>query len=468
MQLRLKYLITTVVVLLIVILGGMSWHQHTHFNRNVTINGVPVGGMTAQQAYSKVKNTKRANKVYLNGQLIYRGNATSSGISSRDRGAFERALKKQVTFFPSGKQQNLLVWTDQIKNDPQSAAKRQAVVNRTQQMNRGKRAQVDAYAVLEHGQVKLVAGKAGNQYDQADLLRQFKQRAANGTVRLTAHRSQPLSTKSATVQNEKKQLQKLTGRSVQYKVENKEYHFTSAGVISKATYQNGKYQFDTAAVNGKIKQINRSQATLGRAFKFKTHAGNVITTNRKGSYGWKISPEKAGQTLAQALADGKKEVSAAHDIYGIGYNTRGTGYGVTSNDGLGDTYAELSISDQHAWFYRDGKCVFDADVVTGANNPEQETPKGVWYIMYQQSPSVLRGKNSDGSNYASKVQYWSQFTDSGCGFHDASWRKNWSKTAYLSGGNVATGGSHGCANMHPSDAGTAYHDLQVNEPVIVY
>ena len=210
MQLRLKYLITTVVVLLIVILGGMSWHQHTHFNRNVTINGVPVGGMTAQQAYSKVKNTKRANKVYLNGQLIYRGNATSSGISSRDRGAFERALKKQVTFFPSGKQQNLLVWTDQIKNDPQSAAKRQAVVNRTQQMNRGKRAQVDAYAVLEHGQVKLVAGKAGNQYDQADLLRQFKQRAANGTVRLTAHRSQPLSTKSATVQNEKKQLQKLT------------------------------------------------------------------------------------------------------------------------------------------------------------------------------------------------------------------------------------------------------------------
>lgn len=468
MQLRLKYLITIVVVLLIGALGGMSWHQHTHFNRNVTINGVPVGGMTAQQAYSKVKNTNRANKVYLNGKLIYQGSVTSSGISSQDRSQFAKALKKQVTFFPSGKQQNLLVWTDQIKNDQQSAAKRQAVINRTQQLNKGRRAPVDAYAVLEHDQVKLVDSKAGTQYDQADLLRQFKQRAANGTVRLTAHRLQPLSTKSATVQNEKKQLQKLVGRSIQYKVENKKYKFTSADVITKATYRNGKYQFDTTAVNKKIKQINHAQATLGRAFKFKTHAGNVITTNRKGSYGWKISADRAGQTLARAIADDKKEASAANDIYGIGYTTRGTGYGVTSNDGLGDTYAELSISDQHAWFYRNGKCVFDADVVTGANTPEQETPKGVWYIMYQQSPSVLRGKNSDGSSYASKVQYWSQFTDSGCGFHDASWRKNWSKTAYLSSGSVTTGGSHGCANMHPSDAGTAYHDLQVNEPVIVY
>ncbi|MGN1279408.1 MAG: murein L,D-transpeptidase, partial [Limosilactobacillus sp.] len=142
MQLRLKYLITIVVALLILTLGGMSWHQHMHFNRNVTINGVPVGGMTAQQAYSKVKSTKRANKVYLNGQLIYHGKATSSGISSKDQSQFTQALKKQVTFFPSGKRQNMLVWTDQIKNDPQSAAKRQAVVGRTQQLNQGRRAPV--------------------------------------------------------------------------------------------------------------------------------------------------------------------------------------------------------------------------------------------------------------------------------------------------------------------------------------
>lgn len=468
MQLRLKYLISAVAALLLVLLVGAGIHQHTHFNRNTTINGVPVGGLTAQQAYDKVKGTKRVNKVYLNGQLIYQGTATASGIGHRDRAKFDQALKKQATFFPSSKRQNVLVWTSRIKHDPQSAAKKQAVVNRLQQLNQGRRAPVDAYAVLEGGKVKLVAAKQGTQYDQAAVLKQFNQRAANGTVRLTTKRQHPLPASSKTVQDEKKRLEKLTGRSVSYKVEDKSYQFTTADVITRATYRNGKYHFDTSAVDGRIKEINRAQATLGRAFKFTTHDGKVITTNRKGTYGWKISDQRAGQTLTQALAGGKKSVSAARDVYGIGYTTRGTGYGVTSNDGIGDTYAELSIADQHTWFYRDGKCVFDADVVTGANNPQNETPKGVWYIMYQQSPSVLKGKNNDGSNYASKVQYWSQFTNSGCGFHDASWRKNWSKTAYLSGDNVATGGSHGCANMHPSDAGAAYHALQVDEPVIVY
>ena len=467
MQLRLKYLITGVVALLIVLIGGMAWHQHTHFNRNTTINGVRVGGLTAQQAYTKVKKTQRANKVYLNGKLIYSGQATASGVTSSDRAKFDQALKKQHTFFPSGKQQNLEVKASGAV-DEQLTAKRQAVENQLTILNQHRQPARDAYAQLVNGKVKLVAAKKGTQYDRAALLRQFNRESTNGTMHLTTQRHQPLSTSSRTVQNEKKQLKKLLNKAVTYKVEDKTYKLGTNQIISRATYQNGKYHFDTTAVNSEIEKINKKQATLGRKFKFKTHAGNVITTNSKGTYGWKISAQKAGQTLAQAIATGKKEVSAEQDIYGIGYNSRGTGYNVTSNDGIGGTYAELSITDQHAWFYRDGKCVFDADVVTGSNTPGDRTPKGVWYIMYQQSPSTLRGTNDDGSKYSSKVQYWSQFTNTGCGFHDASWRKNWSKTAYLSSGSASTGGSHGCANMHPSDAGTAYHAMQVNEPVIVY
>lgn len=467
MQLRLKYLITGVVVLLILLLGGMGWHQHHHFNKNVTINGVAVGRLTADQAYQKVKKTKRANKVYLNGKLIYSGQATPSGITGQDKAKFSAALKKQATFFPSSKKTNLTIEPSKVDNN-QLTAMKNAINTRVEQLNQGRRAPRDAYALLTNNKVKIVPAKAGTQYNQKKLLAQFNRKSANGTVYLTAQRQKPLSAKSKEVQNEKKQLKKLLGKEVSYKVENKTYKFTSATIFSKATYLGGKYQFETTTANAQIAKINKQQATLHRAFKFKTHSGKVITTNRQGTYGWKIDAKRAGQTLGNAIINGKKEVSAAQDIYGIGYNTRGTGYGVTSNDGIGDTYVELSISDQHAWFYRNGKCVFDADVVTGANTEGDKTPKGVWYIMYQQSPSTLKGTNDDGSSYSSKVQYWSQFTNSGCGFHDASWRKNWSKTAYLSNSGASTGGSHGCANMHPSDAGTAYHDMQVNEPVIVY
>ena len=104
------------------------------------------------------------------------------------------------------------------------------------------------------------------------------------------------------------------------------------------------------------------------------------------------------------------------------------------------------------------------DIVSGSDNAGNKTPKGVWYIMYQQTPSVLRGTNDDGSKYSSPVQYWSPFTLSGCGFHDASWRHDWSKTAYKKNG----GGSHGCINMHPENAGDGFHDLTKGEPVIIY
>ncbi|MCG4788367.1 L,D-transpeptidase, partial [Roseburia faecis] len=75
----------------------------------------------------------------------------------------------------------------------------------------------------------------------------------------------------------------------------------------------------------------------------------------------------------------------------VGYNTGGIGYGTTSNHGIGNTYAEVSISDQHVWFYKDGKCVFDASVVTGKHSSGDDTPKGVWYIMYKQRNTTLRG-----------------------------------------------------------------------------
>ena len=204
------------------------------------------------------------------------------------------------------------------------------------------------------------------------------------------------------------------------------------------------------------------QVTLDKPFKFKTHSGAEITTTANGSYGWKISEKKAGNSLTKAIIDGRQEVDGKYDIEGKGYNTAGLGYNVTSNNGIGDTYAEVSLADQRAYFYKDGKCVLETDIVSGTNNEGNKTPKGVWYIMYQQSPSVLRGQNDDGSSYASKVNYWSPFTLTGCGFHDASWRHNWSKTAYLSDG------SHGCINMQPSVAGQAFHDLKQNEPVIIY
>lgn len=462
-NLSIKRLIIIILCLLVLVVGCMTIHQHRHFNKNVSIDNVAVGGLTAEQALKKLQDNPRSPKIYVNSDLVYAEKQPVAKFSKTDEQKVKNALRSQYTFFPSAKSKNILVKPQDFNQNviPQID---QAVSQKVNELNNGRKAPIDAYAVYENGSVQVRPAVGGTQYSVDGLHEKLEKEVVNGTVRLKPIYKAPLSASSKTVQNEKVKLGQLSKRTVTYQVQDKKYRLNCTDIVTRATYQNGKYHFDTAAANSKVDEINNKQSTLGKSFEFKTHDGSVIKTTDAGSYGWKISKKQAGETLANALVDNKQTVNAKSDIYGKGYNQHGTGYNTTSNNGIGDTYAEVSIADQHAWFYKDGKCVLSTDIVSGTNNKDNETPKGVWYIMYQQTPSVLRGLNDDGSKYASKVQYWSPFTDSGCGFHDASWRHDWSKHAYMAKG----GGSHGCINMHPDVAGEAFHDLQKNEPVIIY
>ncbi|MQB60464.1 L,D-transpeptidase [Limosilactobacillus reuteri] len=456
-----KYWIAGIGALLIIMIAGMTVHQKNHFNKNVTINNIAVGGLTAKQAFDKVKGTSGATKVYVDNKLVYQTKSMKANFSNNDEQKFNQALKKQFTFFPSHKATNLSIKPDNFDQDSFNIAKNK-LTNKVHQLNTSRKAPVDAYAVYQNEKVSVVPAVKGNKYDLQNAVNQLNNQAGSTKINITLHKEQPIAANSKTVKNEEKQLNKLKGKKVTYLVQNEKYNLTTNQIITRATYQNGKYHFDTTALNKQVKKINEKHATLDKPFKFRTHSGAEITTTANGSYGWKISEKKAGNSLTKAIIDGRQEVDGEHDIEGKGYNTAGLGYNVTSNNGIGDTYAEVSLADQRAYFYKDGKCVLETDIVSGTNNEGNKTPKGVWYIMYQQSPSVLRGQNDDGSSYASKVNYWSPFTLTGCGFHDASWRHNWSKTAYLSDG------SHGCINMQPSVAGQTFHVLKQNEPVIIY
>lgn len=463
LKISLKRTLIISFTLLLLVLVCMHFYQKTHFNKNISINSVKVGGLTAQQAYSKVRKTDRTSRIYLNDKIVYTGKPTNSGFKTSDKRKFVQALHRQYTFFPSHQYRNLLVEPAHL-NKKELTNINYIVNKKINMLNAHRIAPQDAYALYQNNQVKIIPAVNGTQYSKAGIYQKLSAEFVNGTVHLTLKKKQPVSAHSRVVRNERKQLLKLKHRKVDYQVQNKTYHFKTSDVISKATYQDGKYTFDTTKVAKQIQQINHQEATLGKSFKFKDSDGQLITTSNQGTYGWKISSTQAGNSIAQALAANKKNISAENDIYGKGYSHLGTGYGVTTNDGIGNTYVAVSLEKQHAWFYQHGKCVLSTDIVSGSDNKDNHTPKGVWYIMYQQSPSTLRGFNDDGSRYASKVQYWSPFTLSGCGFHDASWRTDWSKTAYKQ----TNGGSHGCINMHPENAGEGFRALSKGEPVIIY
>ena len=273
--------------------------------------------------------------------------------------------------------------------------------------------------------------------------------------------------KSAKIDEAKKSLQKIQKAVVTYKINGKEYQLRADDLIHEVTYKDGKYKFtDVKKLHAKLEKIDQEVKTLKKSYKFTVPVGNKVNgktiTVKNESYGWGIYVKKAVAAVEKALINGQTTVDGSKYIYGEGYSTYAHGYG-KSNHGIGQNYVVVSIKNQELWVVRKGKvAVHLNDVVTGTEDKGNATPKGVWYIMYKESPSVLRGYNDDGSKYASKVQYWMPFTLSGCGLHDASWRNDWSKSAYL------TGGSHGCVNIRPAEIRSVWNNVLTNDAVIVY
>ena len=273
--------------------------------------------------------------------------------------------------------------------------------------------------------------------------------------------------KSPKIDEAKKNLQKIQKAVVTYKINGKEYQLRADELIHEVTYKDGKYKFtDVKKLHAKLEKIDQEVKTLKKSYKFTVPVGNKVNgktiTVKNESYGWGIYVKKAVAAVENAFINGQDVVDGSKYIYGEGYSTYAHGYG-KSNHGIGKNYVVVSIKNQELWVVRKGKvAVHLTDVVTGTENKSNATPKGVWYIMYKESPSVLRGYNDDGSKYASKVQYWMPFTLSGCGLHDASWRNDWSKSAYL------TGGSHGCVNIRPAEIRSVWNNVLTNDAVIVY
>ena len=262
----------------------------------------------------------------------------------------------------------------------------------------------------------------------------------------------------------KQALNKVLAATVTYKVAGKSFKLDAKKYVTKASYYKGATHFeDVKKLTAKLEKMDSEVGTLGKKFKFKTPAGSTVTITNE-SYGWGIYVKSAEEAILQAYQDGKSTIDGKNHIYGKGYTTEGLGYGKTNN-GLGHSYVAVSIASQDLWVVKNGKVVVSIpDVVTGTENSTtgDATPKGVWYIFYKQRGVTLRGTNDDGSAYASKVSYWMPFTLTGCGLHDASWRTDWSSTAYLDGG------SHGCVNIRPSEIKSVWDAVDVHMPVVVF
>ncbi len=135
----------------------------------------------------------------------------------------------------------------------------------------------------------------------------------------------------------------------------------------------------------------------------------------------------------------------------------------TAEEKVGDTYVEVDITNQHLYYYMDGKLFIESDFVSGLeSDPDRRTPSGVFAIFNLAEDQTLGSLTAvdEEQRYQSHVDYWMPFYES-YGMHDASWRDSFGGDIYL------WAGSHGCVNLPPENAKKIFQNLDVWTPVIV-
>ena len=178
---------------------------------------------------------------------------------------------------------------------------------------------------------------------------------------------------------------------------------------------------------------------------YSTKRGRIVLSDPK--HAWRIDREAEKQALVACIQKGG--VMEREPYYLVPA-------GPEMGAGIGDTYAEVDITAQHLWVYRDGQMVLETDVVTGNMSRKQGTPGMLAYIYSKEKNRTLRGPG-----YTDFVQYWVPFYR-GYGIHDSSWRTEFGGDIYK------TNGSHGCVNISRDVMGDIFEQVEVGMPVVLY
>ena len=218
------------------------------------------------------------------------------------------------------------------------------------------------------------------------------------------------------------------------------------------TFGDQELELDSAAVTAYTEQLADKYDTFKKQRQFVTTEGDTVTVGGGDydNYGYIMNRSETAETIRKALLYGADQmIACTWDKYGLTRDENGTDFG--------NTYVEISLDEQHMWYYKDGLLVVETPVVSGTANEKRATPTGVMQILDKRTNHKMKG--SYGSSFA---RYAMWLTNGGILIHDASWRSQYGGDIYL------TDGSHGCVNTPLNAVIKIYEEITIGTPVIIY
>lgn len=249
-------------------------------------------------------------------------------------------------------------------------------------------------------------------------------------------------------------LNEFLGAAITYQVPDGEFTCDPLTYYKWLKYdEDHGVSIDSTEVEKYVQELAYSYNTYGNSKSFKTTKRGEIKVPG-GNFGYIINKNEEAAELTKNITN--KEKVTREPIY--------SQKEFSTNNGIGNTYVEIDLTNQQVYFYKDGTMVLSSGCVTGNPNKGNATPPGIYRIYNKQSPSILRGQidpKTGKREYETPVTYWIPF-NGGIGLHDANWQSAFGGERYLSNG------SHGCVNLPESIAATIYSRVNIGTPVILY
>ena len=470
-----KNKIMKIVVMLIVMIwvmsccvyAGISYYYSYHFFLGTTINGIDSSNKTAYEVEQEIAGKKDNYVIQVSARMQEPQTITGKDIDYQyvSSGEILQLLKTQKPwewirgFFET---KNYMVQEETVFS-------REKLEEQVSSLNCAKKenqiAPENAYVSFVNSEFTIVPETEGNELNTKEAY-QMICRAIDTDAAEVNLESDPKAYKKADVTKESSELQNMVNTYKNLTKANITYTFGDETVTLDGNTIKNWLQFDEKGqllpddgafrqhVVDYVAQLAADHDTVGTERQFETTSGRIVYVYGS-AYGWKIDQDKEAAQLMQEIQSGTQ--TTREPVYSMRANAHGI------ND-LGDTYIEVDLTEQYMWYYQNGNIIFQSEIVSGLpSDPDRKTPPGIFTLDSKSSPSVLRGEMTANGTYSYEqpVTYWMPF-NGGIGFHDADWQP------YFGGDRYLTGGSHGCINLPPENAGQLYSLIQYDVPIICF
>lgn len=241
-------------------------------------------------------------------------------------------------------------------------------------------------------------------------------------------------------------LNRYVGTVIRYEVGEKEERLDEATIHEWLSIENQKVKIDEQQVAAYVSGLAKKYNTAYHSRKLETSYGRSVAVIG-GDYGWKVDTAAEKDMILKDIRAG--DVVKREIVYAQRANSH------EEND-YGDTYVEINLTAQHLFYYKKGKLITEADLVSGSSRLGYGTITGAYSIIYKQKDAVL-----DRGEEERKVAYWMPFAN-GIGLCDAAWRTRFGGDIYKEDG------SYGCIELPEDSAKELYEKIDAGCPVLIY